>query len=53
MANMIKLPLVGRIDTKSMVAGLGVAVLLMVLPKVSDFVVPVITDIRDKIGGNT
>ena len=47
----IKLPVVGRTDTKSMLVGLGVAVALMVLPKVSDFIVPVITDIRDKIGG--
>lgn len=52
MANMIKLPVVGRIDSKSMIVGLGVAMALMVLPKVSDFIVPIVTDIRDKIGGN-
>jgi hypothetical protein len=49
--NQIKLPVVGRVDTKSMFVGLGVAVALMVLPKISDFILPVITDIRDKIGG--
>lgn len=50
--NQIKLPFVGRVDSKSMFVGVGAMTLLMVLPKVSDFIVPIITDIRDKIGGN-
>jgi hypothetical protein len=50
--NQIKLPVVGRVDSKSMLVGVGAMTLLMVLPKVSDFIVPIITDIRDKIGGN-
>ena len=41
-----------RVDDKSFLYGMGASLALMVLPVVSEYVLPFVAGIRDKIGGN-
>jgi len=47
----MKLPIIGRVDTKSVLVGAGVMLAAMVLPKISDFTVDMVSKLRNTIGG--
>jgi hypothetical protein len=48
----VNLPVLGRVDKRSLLIGGGIVVALMVLPKVSDQVIPLIAKLRNMFGGN-
>jgi hypothetical protein len=47
----VDIPLLGRVDKKGLVVGASILLALLVVPKVSDYTVPLLTKIRNIIGG--
>jgi hypothetical protein len=44
-------PVLGRVDKRSLLVGAGLVLALMVLPKVSDHVIPLVAKIRGLVVG--